>query len=318
MLRLTLCAALACAPALLPAQRFLDKLLDKTTEKVEESVTESASDKAAEESGEAVDRWLDGLFGGSGESPSGEGADPAVEGDAAPGAHPYGGADPEATNAMLQRMMGDMDRSADVPEAYRFDLVMDIELREGDDVTPISLLVSEDGGLFGFRADDGNGGTQTSVIDAERSLMAVFQDRADGTRQAMALPNMMEMAAAWGGSAESVEAEMDGYTFAATGRTKDIAGYRCREYHGEGEDSEVDFWITDELPVDWMETFRQGFGATLPTAYTAAYGGLDGAMMEAHATEKGGETTHWITTAVHAGGQTIRKSDYTFTMEGME
>jgi hypothetical protein len=67
-----------------------------------------------------------------------------------------------------------------------------------------------------------------------------------------------------------------------------------------------------------METFRQGFGATLPTAYTAAYGGLDGAMMEAHATEKGGETTHWITTAVHAGGQTIRKSDYTFTMEGME
>lgn len=314
MFRLTLCAALACAPALLPAQRFLDKLLDKTAEKVEESVTESASDKAAEESGEAVDRWLDGLFGGQGTETGGD----ASGEDAPAGGGAYGGADPEATNAMLQRMMGDMDRSADVPEAYRFDLVMDIELREGDDVTPISLLVSEDGGLFGFRADDGDGGTQTSVIDAERSLMAVFQDRADGTRQAMALPNMMEMAAAWGGSAESVEEEMDGYTFAATGRTKDIAGYRCREYHGEDEDSEVDFWITDELPVDWMETFRQGFGATLPTAYTAAYGGLDGAMMEAHATEKGGETTHWITTAVHAGGQTIRKSDYTFTMEGME
>lgn len=311
-------------------QGFLDKLIDKTadktTEKVTEGVSESASDKAAEESSEAVDSWLDGLFGGSQQSSgSSSGASQSSGSSSSSSSMPSGGSAgqsgmTEEQMAMMQQMMGNMDKSAEVPAEYTFDMVMHVEIRQtGEDPQQLELLVDKDGDRFGVAMqEEGTDRHQTSVIDSENGLMAVFTEEEDGSKTAMAIPNMMEMAGQYGqAQMEQAGQDYEAYGFKATGRTKTVAGYKCSEYKGEDEDTEATFYMTRELPADWMDAFMSGFGANAPAAFFQGYGDLQGTLMESHTVDKkSGDTTSWVTTKISTSGTTIRKSDYTFQAMG--
>ena len=329
MYRLVIVCLLLTAPSWLSAQGFLDRLLDKTAEKVSETVTDEASDKAAEESSEAVDKFLDGLFD---DSETEESADPAATESTQKSTHSAPAStesnmDEEQMNAMLEQMMGGMDKSADVPAEYRFDMALDITIQDGDeDPTYLTLLMQESGKVFGMKTDDGNGGTQTSVIDGGNSLMVIFQDPASGKRTGMGLPNMMGAAAQMGGAQmggaqlEEAEASWADYSFDATGKTKKVAGYTCKEYRASGPDGEALIYTTNSLPVNWMEALSNGFGDQMPNAFASDYpAGMEGSMLESRSTDaKTGDVITWVTTAVHKDGATIRKADYTFGMDAMK
>jgi hypothetical protein len=227
-------------------------------------------------------------------------------------------------NAMMEQMMGGMDKSAAVPAEYRFDVVLDITVQDGkDEPVYLSLLIQEDGEVFGMRTDDGEGGTQTSVIDGPNGVMAIFQDHASGERTGMGMPNMMEAAAQMGAAQmEEAEAgtEWGDYSFKATGKTKKVAGYTCKEYKAEGPDGEAWMYASDAVEVNWMKAMASGFGNQMPAAFNEAYpAGMQGSMLESRSTDaKTGKVSTWVTTAVHKDGATIRKADYTFGMDAMK
>ncbi len=67
-----------------------------------------------------------------------------------------------------------------------------------------------------------------------------------------------------------------------TGRTKNIAGYKCEEYAFDNEEEKGSFWVTKDAEWKTNDTFSAIFRAGL-----YSHGVYNGMLMESESTDKG-------------------------------
>jgi len=113
--------------------------------------------------------------------------------------------------------------------------------------------------IFGYeQMEDNNQEFQMVVMDSEKDLLAIYRVE-NGKKVVQAIPNMMRMANTFGTgmvhTSETVEALA--LSFEKTGKTKTFAGYKCHEYIGEDEEEKYKFYVADDFPISWMDSYGE-------------------------------------------------------------
>ena len=99
----------------------------------------------------------------------------------------------------------------------------------------------------------------TMIFDLKNEASILLMD-SDGEKNSFAFKlnneDLLEMAEAQ----EKSDSESEEITMEKTGKTKDILGYACEEFHVKSEDGEGYYWVTKE-PISGYTSF---FGASNP------------------------------------------------------
>lgn len=128
--------------------------------------------------------------------------------------------------------------------AFSHKYVMQIK----DDKKPVSIAyyLNNTDNYIGFEIPDMKDKT-FSVMDLEKEVMFMLMDnKGDKTLMAMNL-NLNQV------TNNAIE-ETD-YSITATGNTKTILGYMCKEYNVKGKDSYGTVWITKDAGVSFSKSF---------------------------------------------------------------
>jgi hypothetical protein len=301
MNRLMTLLLLLALPGALSAQ-LMDRILRKTQEKVEESAAERISDKAAEKADEQMENMLNSLFPASESSGS------------------YGGGtgyDSAGLSQMMAAMTAALQQEVQVPDAYTFDLVLDVLIEEeGEKPTPLTMMFGQDNLIFAVRTTEGKE-VNTMIFDGQNNLTCILQEDKKGNKTGLAMGSMGDFLGALPGVSEAAleaAAEENPVSIKKTGKTKTVAGYACEEYEVSDEDQESLLYVTDKLDVDYQALMQNTMGKMMPTTAFQTYSGIQGTFLEARSVQKeGGKVTTWVTQSVDTKGQTLKTTDYTFS-----
>jgi hypothetical protein len=119
-------------------------------------------------------------------------------------------------------------------------------------------------------------------------------NESDKTVMGLPLDFMGDMMEKIGGLQEEEEEDTPTH-FKKTGRSKNILGFRAEEYIAEDENLEINFWFSEDVPVDnnrmlkGMEKMGTVFAFDFAAMGNSEY--RDGLMLEFNATEKENQTT---------------------------
>ena len=210
----------------------------------------------------------------------------------------------------ITQAMGELNKAADVPPQYDFNVIVDYSSVDFDGEKHRSeIYFSRTEAIMGLVVESKEGQVIT-VMDAERDLMVIYNDK-KGKKSAQAIPALFTMAKAL--SLTSEEAQSYQFSMSPTGRTESIAGYRSKEYSGEDEDSTFKFYMSAELPFDWRESYGELIKSVIPKMYDENEQAFEGMMMKATETEKkSGKSNYWEVNKISTMRTTLLKSDYEF------
>lgn len=290
-------------------QRILRSLREKVEERVEKKVEERAEKKVDE----AIDKQLDKL-------------EEALEDSAAK--------DPVKTDEerrqRMQNIMKGMGMSGEpvpVADNYRFDHMIQMHVEsydangnkesDGEFITHLS----PDSKSMAYQmvsGDMGNPGQGMFIMDAENGATIILSEE-DGNKTGIiyGLGTFFET------MGESVEEEADldetpesylaNPNVKKTGRTKNIAGYKCEEYKYSDETSESNIWITKDLKLNTRDFFSTLFKTSL-----YSHGIPWGYMMEVTTNDKGtGEKSFMQVTKIDDNSnKSFSMADYEITNLG--
>lgn len=214
------------------------------------------------------------------------------------------------TGENFNEALGELNKAADVPDQYRFNVIVDYSSVdfEGEEMRS-EMYFSRTEAIMGILVESHNGQVIT-VMDAERDLMVMYSDK-NGKRSAQAIPALFTMASAL--SLTSHEAQAYELTMTATGNTQTIAGYRSKEYKGEDEEGTFRFYMSNELPFDWRNSYGELIKSVIPKMYDQNEKALEGMMMKATETRKdSGKSNYWEVKKISKMTTTLQKSDYEF------
>jgi len=264
------------------------KILDKTTDKIEDRIENEVSERIANEIAaramKPVNAVLDSIFKAE-------------------------KVDWEKTGKSLEEFALAMDRTVDLPDAYNFDIVVDIEMKDYDKKKhKMQMYLSESKSMFGMRnPDQGDQANDIIVMDMENGLTAMYRE-VDGEKVVSALPNMTEMGMAVVMS--TIDEEDINFTFEKTGKTKTIHGYTCHEYKGKSEDEEVKGYIAHDFPVDMMSIFGDAGKQFMPKNLNDIIEDMKGFTMKSESKFENGKKSTWEVKKINEDGAVISTSDY--------
>jgi|GEM_PF-1322589 len=231
------------------------------------------------------------------------------------------GMDTAAISAMVRGMAAAFSQAPAVPETYVFDLVLDMELVNGDDpAQKMSLMIRHDGTASGVELwhDD----TRTTVIlDQTNKLNCMLTEEGNGRKVGVALPDLMSSLSGFMqamGQEDAVESAGDA-SMVKTGRKKTIAGYSCDEYQVKSGNTEALVYMASDLNWSWGSMLNSSMGNMIPASFSSQLMGARGAVLATESKDPSGRVVQFTTTAVHKNGKTLRTSEYTFeslTMPG--
>ncbi|MEL6637560.1 MAG: DUF4412 domain-containing protein [Bacteroidota bacterium] len=280
--------------------QLLDRVLKRTTDKLarsaEDMLVEKASDALTRALTKRMEREIDKVLMAEYER---QDSVAAAQGD--PPRYPDYGA-----------FLKSMNRAADVPEAYEFDLQLVGEMSQGKE-KPQDMIyyLQKEGNVTGFETIEKNGNRTIIVLDLENDLSVIYTEE-KGKRTAQALPSMTSFAqAAYESAAE--EAAQD-YEVKATGKKKKVAGYRCESYEITHEEGTSTCYLTQELDVSWSDAFGKMMAQMVSEQSYAQFAKLeDGMVLESiNYDEKSKEENHWVTTEVKLESYRFDNSQYEF------
>ncbi len=303
--KIYLIALLGCA-LVIPAQGqgLLNRVLKRSKDKIEQGVEDMLVEKASDAISRKIYRSMSDAFDKM--------IYDAAKQDSAYQAN-YGDSVAIKYGQLADNWMARMNEAVDLPESYAFDRTLLIETTSGNDVNEMTMYLSTESPLLAIEQEEGSE-MRLIVIDTEKDVTVLYMTDKKGKKTAQAIPNMMRFAGAMAASYESDSVDQMDYSFEATGKTRNVAGYTCQEYKGESEDYESTFYITGELDVDWKEVFGGMIERFAGTSYDDKALKMNGFMLESHSQhkKKKKDTSSWITKEVKKDGPTIINADYEF------
>ncbi len=290
-------------------QRILRSLREKVEERVEKKVEERAEKKVDE----AIDKQLDKL-------------EEALEDSAAK--------DPVKTDEerrqRMQNIMKGMGMSGEpvpVADNYRFDHMIQMHVEsydangnkesDGEFITHLS----PDSKSMAYQmvsGDMGNPGQGMFIMDAENGATIILSEE-DGNKTGIIyglgtfFETMGENVEEEADLDETPESYLANPNVKKTGRTKNIAGYKCEEYKYSDETSESNIWITKDLKLNTRDFFSTLFKTSL-----YSHGIPWGYMMEVTTNDKGtGEKSFMQVTKIDDNSnKSFSMADYEITNLG--
>lgn len=210
----------------------------------------------------------------------------------------------------LNEALGELNKAADVPPSYNFNVIVDyISTDPSGDELRSEMYFSRSEGIMGILTDN-NDKQSIMVMDAENDLMVIYND-INGKRTAQAIPAMFTMTSAL--SMTSTEAMEYRLPLKLSGRTATIAGYSSREYVGEDEESTFSMYFSNELPFDWRESYGELIKSIVPKMYDENEQKFEGMMMKSVDTNKQtGKSNYWEVKKISNMKTRILKSDFKF------
>ncbi|AUC83605.1 DUF4412 domain-containing protein [Lacinutrix sp. Bg11-31] len=129
---------------------------------------------------------------------------------------------------------------------YQFSHKYVMQIDNGKKPVNIAYYLNNDHNFLGFEIPDARNKTIT-VMDLKENVLFMFMDNnGDKTLMSMNL-NIGELT-------DEAIAETE-YPVVATGNTKSILGYPCKEYAVKGKDMHGKVWITESAGVSFAKTF---------------------------------------------------------------
>ena len=262
------------------ANRTRDKLVNQVENKIADRIAQEIASRAVRK----VDQVFDSLFQESYKSDS-------------------------ASYADLGKSYGDflveMNKAADLPPSYQFDVELEIEVEDYDKKkTKMNMLLSKSKGIFGIRQLE-EGAYQTIVIDTDKDIIAMYNEE---KKTVQALPNMMKFASAF---VNNEEMEEKFVMLEKTSTTKNVVGYVCQEWKGENEEEKIKAYMAEDFPISWNESFGTMMKDFMPKDYQENMKKVKGFILESENTiKKGNKKSKWKTKNVKLDVATIDNSTY--------
>lgn len=214
------------------------------------------------------------------------------------------------------KILGSLNKAADLPPSYSFDYVMDIIVTDDGDAHPMKWYILENGDAMAFEQNDGKE-NQLMLMDIKKDIIVIYNmDQKTG----QALPGMMSMGAAFAASAMEENAQ-DLSTIVKKSGSKKVAGYTCEEYYFEDDEYETQTWVSDDVPFDWKSSFGTLVSRVSPKLMESNSSITDGMMLESTSKEKGKRkgkyksVSTWETKRISKDSFTINNSEYQFGLE---
>ena len=240
-------------------QRILRKLRKKVEERVEKKVEEKAEEKVDE----AIDQQLDKL-------------EEAME----DSANANRTSTDEERSQRMQNIMKGLGMSGEpvpVADIYRFDNMIQMHVEsfgtngnkesEGEFISHLSPD-SKSMAYQMISGDMGEPGQGMFIIDAENGATIILSEE-NGEKTGIVyglgtfFQTMGESYEEEAGLDETPESYLANPNVNKTGRTKNIAGYKCEEYKYTDETSESNIWITKDLKMNTRDFFGTLFKTSL-------------------------------------------------------
>jgi len=299
-------------------QRLLNKLREKVEEKVEERVEKKVEDRVDEKVDQAIDNQLDKI-------------EESIETDEASGPGDKGGASgsDEERQERMQRMLKGMGIAGDpvpVDDSYSFNNLVQMHFEsfkpngnkenEGEFITHCDPQ-SQSMAYEMISGNMGQPGQGLFIVDLKNEAIIILSEE-NGKKSGIVygmgsfMQDLKEPEEELD-LGESPETYISNPNVTKTGRTKNIAGYKCDEYKYSDEESESLMWITSDLKLNARDFFSTLFKTSMYA------GGMQwGYMMEMTTTDKEtGERSFMEVTRVDKNSNTrFSLSDYQITNLG--
>ncbi len=264
-------------------QGFLDRVAKKASQKVEQKAEERAERKMDEKIDESFDKMEESMEGREEETEASSETKEAR--------------DRKRMNSLMKKM-GVSSEPVPIADKYHFSSKMSMHFKnlesngkvidEGDVVTYLSPGEKNFAYEFTSGSPSGREGPKKGVF---------IMDYANGATIILSDENGKKTGVVYGIKFfdEAMEDDDDGYVeeyeedvdymnpqYKKTGRTKNIAGYKCEEYAFDNEEEKGSFWVTKDAEWKTNDTFSAIFRAGL-----YSHGVYNGMLMESESTDKG-------------------------------
>ena len=279
-------------------KKLKNRIGQKIEQKVEDKLVEELSEEIANRAVKPMYSAFDDMFRESYKEQYGKEYDDSE----------YEG-DPEKQAAMMQSILGSMYGNVELPDQYQFDYIMKIKLTDYGEKKSheMTMYINPTDGLFAMKMN-GKKGDQIMVFDINDDQVVIFNDK---DKTAMAMPNVMKIASAFGSHAiEDGAGEM--IKFERINKTKKVIGYKSQGYKYESEEDQGEFYVTTELPFDWTDAFGGLVDNISPNFYKENPGyDIKGMLMYAKTKRKdGGDESKWEVIDFSTKGMTINCAEY--------
>lgn len=270
---------------------------DKIEKRVEEKIVEEVSEEIANRAMKSVNQAFDQYLKSSYESETGEQWDQSK----------FDSVMTAAGNSYVSFIEG-MNKSANIPDQYTFDVKLDIETQEDSkDKVYSEMMFSTADDVVAIHQTE-NGKDMIMVMDANNDVLVMFNQK---DKTAQAVPSIFSLSK--GLSSMHVHLEEEDYKpifFRQSGKSKKVAGYNAKEYIGETKDDKFSGYFSTELP-ELHETYGHMIKSLSPIIYEEFYSKVKGMMLTSESIDKGTKKKlKWKVKKVTETTITISKSDY--------
>lgn len=278
--------------------RVIKRSLNKAEDKVEDMLVEKASEAIAQRIYRSMSDAFDKMILDAAKQDSTYQAD-------------YSDSVAVKYGQLANDWMTRMNQAADVPEHYAFEYKAYVEITSDGDPQESILYLTSDGSVFAMEQQEKKE-KRICLIDAGKDVVVLFMEDEKGNKTAQAIPNMIGMGVAMAQS--NLDSTREEWSFRATGKSKNIAGYDCEEYESSDGEYENAFYMTDDLGISWRNAFSGFVDRFAGTTYKELKDFPQGFLMESHTKKMGKskEESSWITRKVDHEAFQIVNADYQF------
>ena len=246
------------------SQRLLRKLQDKVQQKVEEKVEERAEKKVDQVIDNQLDKIEESLEPANNEKTSGTSSPEERD---------------KARQERMQNLLKGIGVSGEpvpIADAYNFNYLIQMQVEsfdkngkkesEGQFITHLNPDTKSMAYVM-VSGNIGESGQGMFIIDAENGATIILNEE-NGEKKGIVY-GMGAFFSSIGEAYqdETIEETPESYLLnpnvTKTGRTKNIAGYKCEEYKYNDEETESEIWITSDLKMNTQDFFSTLFKTSL-------------------------------------------------------
>lgn len=137
----------------------------------------------------------------------------------------------------------------DPESSYTFNHKAEMQIKSGKDVMEITYYLPDSGNFLCTEIKDKRiKGKNYTVFDVDREAMFSFMNN-DGQKIKMGIEF----------KTDTSDTEEPEFEITATGNTKTILGYNCKEYKMTGENITATIWVTKDVDIRFASNFSNAF-----------------------------------------------------------
>lgn len=222
--------------------QILDRVLNRAINKAQQKLEDKAADIIAEQLTRYLEKQIDTYLSDiAREQAIQDSIDRANRGEKVSSAE---------VEARYRAILAGMNDASKVAENYSFNWRFDTEVEEGDKITRSAYLMSSSQPYFAIRQEEKEQ-VNFLVFDLQQDVVVMYSDYTDGRKTGQAMPGFIRIAshlAAQDSTLQSIKVK-------SGNKSKTIAGYGCRQYWGEGQEANFEWYATPDLENLWSDKY---------------------------------------------------------------